>query len=304
MRSAIIALVTALLALAGSAYSQSLDTSGEEKACQEIGFKPKTTNFGECVLELLQRRRIALRSKKFSGEIPYRSSPARNNGGVWDMRLMVVSPNAATYLVRTDKTIYETVKIGDARAVVEVVDQIGSTANIKPIVYLRESGELNAGATFDNDGNPLIIINKPMYDLIANDRDMAAALIGHEIAHLYLRHPGATKVTDVVGKVIGLLAGIALEYYAQKKFGVADVGFDGGQLIGTAFSTSFTRDQEREADQLGIQWMKANGYNPAGAVRMFEKFEQMQGNNLLPFFQTHPNPGERIENARKEAYAR
>lgn len=306
MRTAIVSLALVLSAVFVTAptHSQTLDTSGEERACQDIGFKPKTTSFGECVLELLQRKRIAQRQKKFTGEIPYRSSPARSDGGVWDMRLMVVSPNSATYLVRTDKTIYDTVKLGQAKAIVEVVDRIGTSANIKPIVYLRESGELNAGATYDSNGNPVIVINKPMYDLIANDRDMAAALIGHEMGHLYLNHVGATKVTDTIGRVIGLIAGIALEYYAQKKFGVADVGFEGGQLIGTAFSTSFTRSQERDADQIGIQWMKANGYNPAGAVRLFTKFEEEEGNNLLPFFQTHPNPGERIENAQREAYAR
>jgi len=145
------------------------------------------------------------------------------------------------------------------------------------------------------------VINKPMYDLIANDRDMAAALIGHETAHLYLNHPGATDTTDTIGSILGLLAGVALEVVAQQKYGVVNVGMTGGQLVGTAFSTSFTRDQERDADRQGIIWAKQDGYDPMGAVRLFQVLESKSGNTLIPFFQTHPNPSERIENARQTA---
>jgi predicted Zn-dependent protease len=38
-----------------------------------------------------------------------------------------------------------------------------------------------------------------------------------------------------------------------------------------------------------------------GAVRLFQVLERQGGNNLIPFFQTHPNPSERIENARQTA---
>jgi len=84
--------------------------------------------------------------------------------------------------------------------------------------------ELNAGASFFQDGTLYILINKKIWDLIKNDPDMAAALIGHETAHLYFHHPGATATTDAIGSVLGVLAGVALENVAQKKLGVANVG--------------------------------------------------------------------------------
>jgi predicted Zn-dependent protease len=46
-------------------------------------------------------------------------------------------------------------------------------------------------------------------------------------------------------------------------------------------------------------WAKQNGYDPNGAVRLFQALEKKSGNSAIPFFQSHPNPNERIENAQK-----
>ena len=303
MRTSTIKIILFLLFIGLARAALSFDTLIEEKACNEIGFTKRNPDFGECVLELIQRRKVAS-SKNISNPTQltnYKSSPARQDGGVWNLRQIAGTNNPATYLLRPDQTVYETIKINDARLVVNVADRIGNSANIRPTLFLKESSEINAGATFDKDGKPIIIINKPMMDLIKNDPDMAAALLGHETAHLYLHHPGATATTDTVGSILGLLAGVALEVVAQRKLGVTNLGIQGGDLIGTAFSTSFTRDQERDADRQGIIWAKQNGYDPMGAVRLFQVLENKNGNNLIPFFQSHPNPSERIENARQMA---
>jgi predicted Zn-dependent protease len=303
MRTSTIKIILFLLFIGLARAALSFDTLIEEKACNEIGFTKRNPDFGECVLELIQRRKVAS-SKNISNPTQltnYKSSPARQDGGVWNLRQIAGTNNPATYLLRPDQTVYETIKINDARLVVNVADSIGNSANIRPTLFLKESSEINAGATFDKDGKPIIIINKPMMDLIKNDPDMAAALLGHETAHLYLHHPGATATTDTVGSILGLLAGVALEVVAQRKLGVTNLGIQGGDLIGTAFSTSFTRDQERDADRQGMIWAKQNGYDPMGAVRLFQVLENKNGNNLIPFFQSHPNPSERIENARQRA---
>ena len=300
MRTSIIKIVLVSVFLCQSLYAQGLNTSKEEAACSDIGFKAKTVQHGECVLELLARRKIS--KPKQDTYVNYKSSPARDSSSaIWNLRPIAGNSSSATYLMREDKSVYDTLQTNNARVIVEVADKIGRSANIKPTLFLRESSEINAGATFYEKGQPVIVINKPMYDLIVNDRDMAAALIGHETAHLYLNHPGATDTTDTIGSILGILAGVALEVVAQQKLGVASVGMTGGQLIGTAFSTSFTRDQERDADRQGIIWAKEDGYDPMGAVRLFETLEKNSGNNLIPFFQTHPNPSERIENARQTA---
>ena len=303
MRTKAYKIAVVLIAAISPSLALSLDTSQEEKACNNIGFTRKNPDFGECVLELLDRRTAASqKNQQAQTQLSnYKSSPARQNGSVWNLNQIANSNNVATYLTRSDQTIYETIKLSDAKTVMSVADKIGNSANLRPTFFLRESSEINAGATFDKDGKSVIVINKPMMDLIKNDSDMAAALIGHETAHLYLHHPGATNTTDAVGSVLGLIAGVALEVVSQRKLGVTNLGMQGGNLIGTAFSTSFTRDQERDADRQGIIWAKQNGYDPMGAVRLFQVLENKGGNNLIPFFQSHPNPSERIENARQTA---
>jgi predicted Zn-dependent protease len=251
---------------------------------------------------LYERKQTFEAAKKAnaSSKLSYKSSPPRSGStSVWDLRQIANSSNQITYLNRPDATVYETLKVEDAKSVVAVANAITRNSGIRPTLFLLESSELNAGATFDKDGKPIIIINKPMMDLIKDDPDMAAALLGHEMAHLYLRHPGATAGTDAAGSILGLLAGIALEIVAQNKLGVTNLGLQGGELIGTAFSTSFTRDQEREADRLGLIWAKQDGYDPNGAIKLFKELEKRGGNSLVPFFQSHPNPSERIENAQR-----
>ncbi|MBU3628523.1 M48 family metallopeptidase [Polynucleobacter sp. AP-Reno-20A-A9] len=302
MRTTTFKIVVTLTILLGSSLCFSLDTSDEEKACRDIGFTKKNPQLGECVLELLERKQAFEAAKKANAvsQLSYRSSPPRpGSTSVWDLRQIANSSNQISYLNRPDSSVYETLKVEDAKSVVAVANAIGRNSGIRPTLFLLESSELNAGATFNKDGKPIIIINKPMMDLIKDDPDMAAALLGHEMAHLYLRHPGATAGADAAGSILGLLAGIALEIVAQNKLGVTNLGLQGGQLIGTAFSTSFTRDQERDADRLGLIWAKQDGYDPNGAIKLFKAIESKSGNTLIPFFQSHPNPSERIENAQR-----
>lgn len=174
---------------------------------------------------------------------------------------------------------------------------LGYSAGIKPVLYIRESDEFNAAATYDKNGLPIIIINKPMFDLIKDEPDMAAALIGHEVAHLSLNHSNSRFVTNTLGTVLGVVAGVALESIIRNNYGVANVGIQGGNIVGIAFSSSFTREQEREADRIGILWAKENGYDPSGAVRLFKVLEKKSSNKTISFLRSHPNPTERIKNA-------
>ena len=300
MRITFVKIILLSVLILTSINSYSLDTSEEEKACKDIGFTKKNAQFGDCVLELLDRKQV-MAAKNQSQAVSYKSSPARQNGSIWNIRQIANNGSSATYLLRPDQSVYVTIKISDAKTIITVADRIGNSANVRPNLFLRESSDINAGATFDKDGKPVIFINKGMMDLIKDDPDMAAALLGHETAHLYLHHPGATATTDAIGSVLGALAGIALEVVAQRRLGITNLGMQGGSLIGTAFSTSFTRDQERDADRQGIIWAKQNGYDPMGAVHLFQALERQGGNSMIPFFQTHPNPSERIENARQAA---
>src|SRR6516225_7362521 len=66
---------------------------------------------------------------------------------------------------------------------------------------------------------------------------------------------------------------------------------------------SFSRKDESEADYLGLQYMYAAGYDPNGAISIFEKLEALSRRKpgaVSRLFSTHPMDGDRIRNEEKE----
>ena len=216
----------------------------------------------------------------------------------WDLRAIANQGASTINLKRTDGTVYTNIRVNDARMILDILDKYSLQSGIYPTISLRESNEINASAGMVN-GSPVMFINRPMLDVLNGDRDMTAALLGHEMAHLYLRHSESSSNNQAIGNAIALIAGIALEILAERKLGVTNLGLNVGSAMGTVYVATFTREQERDADKQGIEWAIKSGYDPSGAIRLFNVFESKYGNNLFTFTQTHPNPGERIENARQ-----
>ena len=133
--------------------------------------------------------------------------------------------------------------------------------------------------------------------LIAN-ADNAAELAGvmaHEIAHVVARHSTEQLsrqygLSMVAGLVLGQNPGVLAQLAAQIAAGGA--------------MASFSREAERESDEIGIQAMAAAGYNPIGMATMFEELlenRQAQPGRVEQFFSTHPLTESRISAARKRA---
>lgn len=214
----------------------------------------------------------------------------------WDIRAMSVGSGNVNLLV--DGSTYATISRSDAKIIIDILDKISSLSGIYPErVNLIGQNILNASAGYIN-GVATINIYKPMFDIFIKDRDLAAFVLGHEMGHLYYRHGENAKSIQAAGELVALIAGSVLSVKTVKKYGNAQLGADVGNLLGTAVATSFTRDQERESDKIGLEWMIKSGYNPDGAIRLFTAFQRMGGNSPIPFFQTHPNPGERMDNVK------
>jgi predicted Zn-dependent protease len=165
-----------------------------------------------------------------------------------------------------------------------------AAGSLRPELLVAEGDAPNAYALMD-EGRPLIAVNLPMLALLGEDRDAMAALVGHELAHLYLRHQAQRRERASEQDSISGLLGFVLS--------AAGVPF--GALLADSLATTAergnTRDEEREADRLGVDFMRRAGFDPAGAVRLQEKLAA-GGEALLPFLATHPSGVERIENMR------
>jgi predicted Zn-dependent protease len=117
-----------------------------------------------------------------------------------------------------------------------------------------------------------------------------AGVIGHEAAHGVARH-----ATENLSKAYGanILVGLALganpPIYQQLL----------AQIVAGGTFAKFSRDAEREADQLGLLYMVNAGYDPHGMVTMFQELisrrERTPG-SVDKFFSSHPLTEERIQN--------
>ena len=139
-----------------------------------------------------------------------------------------------------------------------------------------------------------IVINRGLLVGLSNEAEMAAVL-GHETAHVTAKHSLAGYQRAMATNV--LVAGVVLATGGQA--GVQEISGVTASLIENGFS----RDQEREADWLGIDYMVKAGYNPEGAIQLQEYFyRQLEGGKnpmwVEGLFRTHPFSKERLDNAR------
>lgn len=128
----------------------------------------------------------------------------------------------------------------------------------------------------------------------ADDVAELAGVMAHEIAHGVSRH-GTEQLTRSQG--LSLIAGAALgedpESYERLL----------AQVLGTGALAKFSREAEREADYLGVQYMAGAGYNPNGMAEMFETLlaqRQRRPSAVSQFFATHPLTEQRIADVRRQ----
>ncbi|UCZ56843.1 M48 family metalloprotease [Desulfurispirillum indicum] len=127
-----------------------------------------------------------------------------------------------------------------------------------------------------------------------------AALIGHEIGHVSARHTSQRMSRGMLASlaVAGAAVAIADERYAGVAAGLGAIG--AGVLL-----ASYGRDQEREADALGLEYTVRSGYSPEGFVGLMSMLNDLSGsreyNRVELLFSTHPMSRERYETALRQA---
>ena len=132
--------------------------------------------------------------------------------------------------------------------------------------------------------------------LAADDEAELAGVMAHEIAHVCARH--ATR--NVTKSEIAQYASLPLIFFG------GPVGYAVRQISSIAMPLSFlkfSRDAEREADLLGMQYQYAAGYDPTAFVDFFEKLETEEKgshNFVARAFMTHPMTQDRVRNAEHE----
>jgi predicted Zn-dependent protease len=165
--------------------------------------------------------------------------------------------------------------------------RVNRAAGIRAEFLLVDGKEPNAFA-WTAEGRPVIGVNLGMVELLQDDVDAFAFLMGHEAAHIVKGHEQSGRKRSATLQAIGSLVGLGL--------GAAGVPV-GGTVAGLAvdlIDTAYSRDEEREADALGFNYATAAGYEPSGSFRLQEKLLQVSTGLVIPFLSSHPSGQERI----------
>jgi TPR repeat protein len=182
-------------------------------------------------------------------------------------------------------------------AFAEAKTRIAAAAGLTPMFLVCSGSEPNAFAARGQKGD-VIGVTIGMLKLVDGDRDMAAAVIGHEAAHHARNHMAAAQQRDQLLGLATVIVGAVLSAKGQRQARLpARAGFDLAQMGSTLASRKFDRDHEREADEVGFGYLVEAGFNPAGALRVAERFSELRSGGGL-FFETHPGWGERVESVR------
>jgi len=132
---------------------------------------------------------------------------------------------------------------------------------------------------------------------VAENDDQLATVMSHEIAHALARH-GAERVSMAKMNQVGhtlLSAVLNIENPAYKQI------FDTAYGVGTnvALMLPHSRDNESEADYIGLVLMAKAGYDPKEAIGFWENMKKQKGSSeQIPFLSTHPTDDKRIEDIR------
>ena len=141
-----------------------------------------------------------------------------------------------------------------------------------------------------------IAITRGMLAELENEAQLAAVL-GHEIAHVNCGHTASAMSKGTVYDA--LIAGTK-GYLASKGSSWADLAGTAGQLGSAVVLASYSREQERQADQGGLLYMVRAGYDPQGMIGLMQLLVRLGGANpsaLEQMFSTHPMSAERLQAA-------
>jgi predicted Zn-dependent protease len=129
-----------------------------------------------------------------------------------------------------------------------------------------------------------------------NDEAELAGVIGHELGHVNARHT-ARSISQQQLAMIGLQLGYAFSEKLRNLSGLAEFGVN-------MLFLKFSRDDERQADNLGVEYASKVDYDTYRMAAFFETLERMSasegGSGLPDWFSTHPNPENRVLAVRKK----
>src|SRR5688572_31224945 len=207
----------------------------------------------------------------------------------------------------------------------QIVEEFGGEIEGARGEYFRSVGRRVAAHTnISGGGNAFRIttLNSPVMNAFAvpggylyitrqllglmNDEAELASVLGHEAGHIAARHSSERQNRGLLSQLGALLVGVV-----TGSGDLAQIAAQGAQI----WTLSYSRSQELEADDLGIRYMGAAGYDPSQSAEMLESLgawssmeprfagREEDARAVPSWARTHPLSSERVTRARQQAQA-
>lgn len=150
-----------------------------------------------------------------------------------------------------------------------------------------------------------VYVTRQLVTLMNNEAELAGVL-GHEVGHVAARHSARRQANAQRNQILGVLG----QVLSGVLLGDSALGRTASELASTApqlATLSYSRGQELEADQLGVQYLSRAGYDPRAMATVLSSLAaqnaldaQLQGRNdasMPQWASTHPDPASRVQNA-------
>jgi predicted Zn-dependent protease len=203
-----------------------------------------------------------------------------------------------------------------------VQEQIGLYSNPVTDAYLREIGERLVTTVNDsrwkfsfqivNESEPNafaipgggIYISRGLLALL-NREDELAGILGHEMAHVTLRHSARTQRKGILTGVLSVPGNVVGSVVGENLGALINAPVD---TVGGAWLSRYSRGQETESDRVGIQTAAQAGYDPTALadvlLRINEEVKSKTGQERqFSFFDSHPMTETRLKDIRSRAPA-
>nr|WP_281411987.1 M48 family metalloprotease [Motiliproteus sediminis] len=175
----------------------------------------------------------------------------------------------------------------------EQVDQVYErlSRGVAVVVPMRIDGsrQINAYAQRLPEGGHGIVINAGLIDVVGYDADELAFVLAHELAHVVLEHLSDARITErresaSTIELLSMLADILVP--------LSGLALSAGHAMQEA---GYSREQEVDADRLGVELMRQAGFDPRGALRFQYKLLRVSNPGQLNLLSSHPSGEARIE---------
>ncbi|MFD1951045.1 M48 family metalloprotease [Sphingomonas arantia] len=235
----------------------------------------------------------------------------------------------AGYGVSQTSSISASDKATGAKANPQLLAEYGGTYAGPQAAYVTrvgrriavQSGLSNSQADFN-----IALLNSPVNNAFAipggyvyvtrqltglmNDEAELASVLGHEVGHVAARHAQKRESKSRRNSILGAIGQVLVGAVAGDS-GFGDILSRGVGTGAQLLTLRYSRSQEIEADDLGIRYLVGAGYDPYAASTMLASLQaqtnldaETQGaesRGVPAWASTHPDPGARVDNARKVA---